>query len=80
MKPPDHCTGVPDLWFGRCCARHDVDYGRQRVSRRRADRRFLLCMLRKAGTNKKRRRYAYLYYRGVRTFGWFFWWKAGRKR
>lgn len=66
------CTVVPDLDFHCCCVDHDLAYerGGTRSDRLRADKEFLKCMLER---DDKYRPMAYVYYAGVRAFGWMFW-------
>lgn len=65
----DRCSFVPDLDIGFCCGDHDEAYaiGGDRKDRLNADRSFRQC-IRNAG----RPVVAFIYYWGVRLFGWIF--------
>ena len=71
----DGCTGVPDFDIRECCEWHDYKYVFGKMSRKAADRRFRLCIQRKAKGKPwwKRPMYqalAWTYWVGVRAFGW----------
>lgn len=67
-----HCTCFVDQIGTRdhssCCKLHDFNYGKQKVTRKIADHRFLKCM-------KKRSYYLVSYgaFTAVRLFGWYRW-------
>jgi hypothetical protein len=64
----DGCTGVPDFDFGAdCCGEHDYHYQLSDISRAEADRRLREC-LRKKGYFVL----PWVYWFGVRVFGWKF--------
>ena len=70
----DRCT----LWLEKCCGndwsdcchRHDLDYVRQKISRKEADKKLLDCV------KDKCKVVAYIMYAGVRSAGWWFWNKS----
>ena len=68
------CTLFPDLSWKNCCKQHDVDYERQVVSRKEADKKLFICV------KSKCKIVAPIMYIGVRVFGWYFWNKAKEKR
>lgn len=63
------CSFVPDLNVGECCLIHDLAYqqGGTEADRRRADVEFRRCVRMKNGPLV-----AWIYYSGVRLFGWLF--------
>lgn len=77
---PDGCTAVPDLFYARCCNRHDLDYltGADEhgtpVTRAQADARLFRCM---SAHPRSTRYYSVLlpalFWLGVRAFGWLHW-------
>jgi len=69
------CTGVPDFKLRKCCEGHDKAYAKGGISkdRYRADLQFLACMI-----ERKSKFVSYVYYFGVRLFGWFFFRYGGK--
>ena len=66
----DGCTIVPDdPLITPCCYAHDKHYIEKTVSRRKADKQFLDCML-ASGFNPA---LAYTYYATCRALGWMWW-------
>lgn len=70
----DSCTMFPEGNWQRCCTRHDIDYTRQEMSRKEADKELLSCV------KERCKVVAYIMYAGVRLFGWYFWNKQKDKR
>ena len=71
----DGCTGVPDFIFFPCCRDHDYEYSPWgRVSRWIADLRFFKCMKelleQEEWTDWWEEFLPYIYFAGVRLFGW----------
>lgn len=82
----DGCSGAPDLFWKDCCKEHDFYYRFPKVakvSRREADKRLRLCMVRvgKEHVTKEWRvvslawvyMSAWTYWTAVRLIGWNFW-------
>ena len=70
-----HCSFVPDLDIGYICEDHDKRYDRggDKVQRRRDDKAFRLWIVRHGKKRGKPLRYkvlAWVYWAGVRLFGW----------
>jgi len=63
----DGCTMAPDLTFSDCCYEHDIYYVTGAVNRKEADR-----CLRKCIAAKGFPVLAWIYWLGVRLFGWVF--------
>jgi hypothetical protein len=63
----DGCTMAPDLTFSHCCYEHDIYYVTGAISRAEADR-----CLRKCISARGYPVLAWVYWLGVRLFGWFF--------
>jgi hypothetical protein len=68
----DACTLFPDRNWKECCAKHDIDYVEQKITRLESDRKLLACV------KDKCKAVAYVMYLGVRCFGWWFWNKSKR--
>ena len=70
----DYCSFVPDyingFYVGSACKSHDENYYNQ-IGRKDADKQFLSDLLR-LGSGKLFKAKCYLYYFGVRLFGWLF--------
>lgn len=65
----DGCTASPDFNFGSdCCAEHDIHYQEQSISRSEADKRLRECIQKKGYVALP-----WIYWLGVRMFGWKFW-------
>lgn len=75
----DGCTVVPDFNFGQdCCNAHDYHYIEQNITRAEADYKLRACILKKGMGLKDNGQdayvaLAYIYWVGVRVFGWFWW-------
>ena len=75
----DGCTASPDLWFHDACTEHDRDYSVQldengrKLSRFKADNRFLRNMRKDAPNWIIRNTLPFVYYAAVRVFGGAFW-------
>ena len=65
----EQCSFVPDLDVGECCADHDIAYqiGGSETDRGDADLAFRTCI-----RSEGRPIVAFIYYWGVRLFGWLF--------
>jgi hypothetical protein len=63
------CSYTPDFNFYDCCSMHDIDYdkGGTKQERKKADQ-YLRDCIKAHGHPYK----AYIYYMGVRLFGWMF--------
>lgn len=76
----DGCTAVPDLYYTRCCNRHDLDYslrideaGRP-ITRRQADARLFRCMSKHPSSTMLHTIFLpAIFWLGVRAFGWLHW-------
>lgn len=65
----DGCTAVPDFDFGSdCCGEHDYHYQDRTITRAEADRRLRDCLRKKGYVVLP-----WIYWAGVRVFGWCFW-------
>jgi 23S rRNA U2552 (ribose-2'-O)-methylase RlmE/FtsJ len=60
----DRCCGVD---WTECAVKHDLNYIRQKITRKEADKRLLSCV------KERCKVVAYIMYTGVRLFGWYFW-------
>lgn len=73
----DGCSGVPDFNFRVCCEKHDYYYRNiTNVTRLVADKRLRECIRRKW----KYPLMPWIYYFGVRLFGWWAWRKKYAKK
>ena len=63
----DGCSGVPDLNFRACCNQHDFAYRNAVISRREADTALRLCIADQGWVVVP-----WIYWIGVRLFGWRF--------
>ena len=63
----DRCTLFPEGSWQECCYLHDLNYIRQKITRKEADKRLLSCV------KERCKVVAYIMYAGVRLFGWYFW-------
>ncbi len=70
----DGCTAVPDFNFGLdCCGEHDYHYQSRKLDRASADKRMRECIQKKGYIVLP-----WIYWFGVRTFGWFWWNKRSK--
>ena len=61
----DGCSMSPDMVFSECCVEHDIDYATGFVSRADADLKLRECIKAKGFPIL-----CYVYWIGVRLFGW----------
>jgi hypothetical protein len=61
----DGCTFAPDMVFYDCCVEHDIDYSTGTVNRAEADRKLRVCIRAKGYPIL-----CWVYWLGVRLFGW----------
>lgn len=63
--PTDGCTMAPDLDFADCCKHHDFQYSTTHLTRLQSDRQLRYCI-----KNKGYPILCWVYWLGVRLFGW----------
>ena len=71
-KNSNGCSFVPDHddKIHSCCDQHDKDYADEKITRYKADLSFRQCIIKSGHPSR-----AWIYWVGVRAFGWYFWGK-----
>ncbi len=74
----DGCSGVPDFNFRDCCVQHDYDYAEHHreseANRTELDAKLRLCI-----GCRGHKVLAWMYWAGVRSFGWISYWVKERR-